>query len=73
MPAIITRIEKFGDDLALEDRKLLRAVVRKVHRRFFASSPTNAECDQLIDAMGPEVQARTLAQALKANGEIPST
>lgn len=60
MPAIITR-RGFSDELTLEDRRTLRAVVRKTHRRYFADQPTDAQCDQLIDALGPRAQIRMIA------------
>lgn len=67
-PAIVTRRMGFGDDLTCEDRKMLRAVVRKVHRRYFADYPSDRDCDQLIEALGPEAQKKMLLAALKADG-----
>ena len=69
-PAIIARPMTFGDDLRYEDRKTLRAVVRKVHRKYFTDHPTNRQCDQLIDALGPEVQKKLLMAKIKADGEL---
>lgn len=62
--ALIHRPVRFGDRLSFEDRNTLRAVVRKVHRRFFADAPSNAQCDNLIDALGEEAQRKMLMRAL---------
>jgi len=67
---IIARPVRFGDDLAYEDRKTLRAVVRKVHGRFFSGHPTNAQVDQLIDALGPVVQQKLLMAKIKADTSL---
>ena len=67
-PALITRRMGFGDGLSWEDRKTLRAVVRKVHHRYFADAPTDSQCDQFIEAMGPIAQSKMLLTALKVDG-----
>jgi hypothetical protein len=48
----------------------LRAVVRKVHGRFFSGHPTNAQVDQLIDALGPVVQQKLLMAKIKADTSL---
>jgi hypothetical protein len=68
-PAIITRREKWSDDLSLEDRNMLRAVVRKVHRKYFRDIPTDAQCDQFIEAQGQIAQRKMLALAAGASPE----
>lgn len=59
-PAIITR-RGFSDDLTLEDRRAMRAVVRKVHAKWFREPPSDYECDKLIDAIGPVAQSKMIA------------
>ena len=60
MAGLIARPVRFGDDLAYEDRKTLRTVVRKVHAKWFKDEPSNRDCDRLIDALGPGIQAKLL-------------
>lgn len=68
--AIIHRPVRFGDQLSWEDRKTLRAIVLKVHKQYLPFHPTNAELDQLIDALGPVAQAKMLKAMIEANGGL---
>lgn len=69
-PAIIQRRDAtFGDDLTLEDRQRLRAIVIKTHRFCFAVDPSTRHVDQLIDSLGPEVGRKMVMQAL-ADGKV---
>ncbi len=45
-------------DLTPADRARLRAMTRKHWRFYFASQPTTAQVDQLIDAIGVEVATK---------------
>ena len=69
-PAIISRPMRFGDELGYEDRQTLRSVVRKVHRNYFRDPPTDVQCDQLIDSLGPEAQRKILMVKIKADGSL---
>lgn len=64
-PAIITR-RGFAEELGFEDRNTLRNIVRKTHRNVMPGglTPSDYECDKLIDSLGPVVQANMLRQAI---------
>lgn len=69
-PAIIARPIRFGDALSWEDRQTLRAIVRKVHKAYLPFSPSNAECDELIDALGPIAQQKLIMAKIEAEGGL---
>lgn len=69
-PAIISRPMGFGDQLHYEDRQTLRHVVRKVARHYFRDPPTDAQCDDLIDKLGPIAQQKMLAHKIKLDGSL---
>jgi hypothetical protein len=57
----------FTSVLSVADRDRMRAIVRSVHLRHYpAHMITTLECDKLIDALGPEVAARLIKQAMDA-------
>jgi hypothetical protein len=69
-PPIITRRERtFSDDLTLEDRRRLRAIVIKTHRFLFAADPSTRHVDQVIDSLGPQVARQMVLRAM-ASGKI---
>lgn len=69
-PAIITRPIGFGDELRYEDRVTLRHVVRKVARHYFRDIPTDAQCDDLIEKLGPIAQQKMLAAKIRVDGGL---
>jgi hypothetical protein len=67
-PAIVRRVDAtFSDDLTIEDRRRLRAIVLKTHRFLFAADPSTRHIDQVIDSIGPEVGRKLVLQALASN------
>jgi hypothetical protein len=55
----------FTTQLSLADRRRLRLVIRNVHLKHYpVEHLTDYECDKLIDAMGPEVAANQIRQAM---------
>lgn len=67
-PALVRRTDRtFSDDLTIEDRRRLRAIVVKTHQFCFRETPTAREVDKLIDALGPEVGRKMVLQALADN------
>lgn len=54
----------FTSDLTIGDRQKMRAIVRKHHRQYFADHPTDAQVDQLIDSLGPEVASKLVKAAV---------
>jgi len=68
--AILTRREKtFSGELTIEDRRRLRHIVRKTHAALFAADPSDKHCDQVIDAIGPDVARKLVLESL-ASGKI---
>jgi hypothetical protein len=59
----LVRAMSFGELLSWADRARLRAIVRSTHRMYFADVPTNAQCDQMIEAIGPGLAAAMLKVA----------
>lgn len=55
-------------DLSFADRMLLRAIVRKHHRRYFADHPSDRQVDQLIDSLGAEVQEKLVQAVVDRHG-----
>jgi hypothetical protein len=54
-------------DLTVADRRRLHAIIDRNHKRYFASHPTPAQKDNLIDALGPQVAERLVKAALASN------
>lgn len=54
----------FTSHLTDRDRERLRAMTLKHWRFYFASHPTRAQVDQLIDAIGPQVAAKMVKAAV---------
>ncbi len=57
----------FSTSLSPKDRKRLHKVLRRVHLRHIPNHMLTAyECDKLLDAFGPKVQATLLKAAIDA-------
>jgi hypothetical protein len=55
----------FTTQLSLKDRARLHKIIRKVHLRYLPSELLTArECDKLLEAFGPTVQAKLLKDAI---------
>lgn len=60
-PRLIDEVpEGITADITMADRRRLRAIVDKHWKFYFAERPTNAQKDQLIDALGPRVAAQVV-------------
>ena len=67
MLALLQDTGSFTSTISWQDRKRLREVVRRVHLRHYpAHMLTNAECDKLIDAWGPQAAGEVLRKAVEA-------
>ncbi len=54
-------------ELTRADRVRLHAIIDKHHKQYFADHPTKRQKDNLIDALGPQVAARIVKEALAKN------
>jgi hypothetical protein len=63
---LIDRQGGFSTSLSFSDRLKLRAIVRKVHLRYYPGSEIDDRlCDSLIDVFAPETSAYLIRQALE--------
>lgn len=70
MANIITaRESRFSNNLTIEDRRRLRAIVQKTHRYLFSEDASNRHLDQVIDSLGPEVARKMVMRAI-ASGRV---
>ncbi|MGE0190323.1 MAG: hypothetical protein AB7G80_09890 [Dongiaceae bacterium] len=55
----------FLNTLTAKDRERLRAIIKRVHLRHYPKDMiTNYEADRLIEAIGPEVAAKLIKEAV---------
>jgi hypothetical protein len=51
----------FISTISSQDLGLLRGIVRKVHLRYVSKeNATDAECDKLIESLGPEIAEKMI-------------
>jgi hypothetical protein len=64
-PIITAAGTSWVGDLAYEDLQRLRSIVRRTHLHFYpAEKVTPAECDKLIEAIGPKVAEEMIQRAV---------
>lgn len=69
-PAIVRQLDKsFSQQLSIEDRRKLRAIVRKTHAFLFKADCSTRHIDQVIDSLGPKV-ARAMVMRAVAGGKV---
>lgn len=65
-PILVPEDQGMAQDLTVEDRRRLHAIIEKHHQRWFRDRPTPAQMDNLIDSIGIKVARETVEKNVAA-------